>query len=271
MLNWTCPTGEQWERYVAGGEAENQPRLKEHLAACPYCRFIVGQLTGELDAVSRAWKSVAVSHAGPIVLFPLTPVDIDTAPALLAAQGNGTSETPDAIVLTTPDNAFLLKAVRDAHSGETWLFLIAENPGADRNVLVRPFGGTNEYITDDHGRVNLGKIDWPDPNRHTAEIRLPRATFVLTPPADTPVPEEVAQLTSPAGDNIRLTFTGEGRNRKLDIEIISLADQAPDSPIRIALRGPDSVDIIPLSEPSQPRASFDRVRLEGRLEIYLYQ
>ncbi|NMC43737.1 MAG: hypothetical protein GYA46_07450 [candidate division Zixibacteria bacterium] len=271
MRKWTCPTSEEWGRYLLERDPKDRPMFEKHLAVCPYCRFTVKQLTGELQSVTRAWNSKTVQPVYYYTMSPMTLPEIEYGPHLLAAQGNNKPDRPDSIALTTPDNKFLLKAVFDSHTGDTWLYLSSDDPESARNVLIRPFGQTGEYITDDRGRVNLGKIDWPDPSRHTAEIRLPRATFVLAPPADEMQKGEVTRLTSPAGDTIRLTFSGEGRNRKLEIDIVNLANREPGSPVRIALRGPDVISIMPLSADAEPKAFFEKVRAEGKLEIYLYQ
>jgi hypothetical protein len=271
MLEWTCPSYTEWERYLVEKDIEDRPRLEEHLDTCPYCRFVVRQLKGELDAATRAWESAAASRSDHYTLVPIAAPGTENSVYLLAAQGDGKSEDPPAIALTTPDNKFLLRAVRDIHSGETWLYLAAEESGMERNVLIKPFGGAGEYVTDDQGRVNLGKINWPQPDHYTAEIHLPRATFVLVPPIDLPETGNAVELRSPVGDTIKLTFSGEGRNRRLVIDVVNLVDQASDSPLRIALRGPEMIGIMPVGTTTAPRVSFDRVQTEGRLEIYLYQ
>lgn len=271
MQAWTCPSSTEWERYLAEKNIENRPQLEEHLEICPHCRFVVKQLMIELDAITRTWESAARPRIDHYTLSPIAVPEAGNGAYLLAAQGNGKPEGPPAIALTTSDNKFLLRAVRDIHSGETWLYLAAEEPGMERNVLIRPFGGAGEYVTDDRGRVNLGRIDWPKPDCHTAEIRLPRATFMMVPPADMPAVGNAVELKSPAGDTIKLTFLGEGRNRRLDVDVINLVDQAPDSPIRIALRGPEMIGIMPVGAKTAPMVSFDRIQTEGKLEIYLYQ
>ena len=164
----------------------------------------------------------------------------------------------------------LLRVVRDFHTKETWLYLIADKPDFYANVLIKPFGEEKEYLTDEKGRVNLGKINWPEPDKLAAEVRLPRATFSLEPIKDLYEDENSVELKSPAGDRIKVTFSGEGRHRRLDIQILNISGLEETAELKIAVKGKGMVKLIQLKPEHSNRATFEDVEQPEGLEIYLY-
>jgi len=69
MQNWTCPTSEEWQRYLLDPEDTDRGELERHLEVCPQCRFTVARLRRELDVLRAAWVESATPDA--IRLFPV--------------------------------------------------------------------------------------------------------------------------------------------------------------------------------------------------------
>lgn len=267
---WRCPSAESWDRYLLDADSGDREQLGEHLENCAYCRLLVENRKRELAELAYAW-----TDSRPAAVIYLTPYQDSAIPnghsaTLLAAKGNGESKVPGAIALASPDEKVLLRAVRDAHTREVWLYLLSEEPDLVKNVVVKPFGQEQEFVTDAEGRVNLGDIEWPSSENLNAELRLPMATFHLEPiePSDQAASLE---LRSEAGDRIRVSLTGTGRNRVVDIRIVELAKATSDSPVRVAMRGQGSLSRLQVEPVELDHAAFKLPESQGEIEIYIYQ
>ncbi len=267
IQRWHCPTAEKWDKYLLYVAGKEQIELKKHLAECPHCRLYVNERKKELEELQQVWDVSAVSDI--IYLHPaeseISPTD--SIKTLLAAKGNDKSVGTESITLTSRDHKVLFRAVRDFHSGEIWLYLIADKQELFQNVLVKPFGTDKEYVTDDCGRVNLGKIDWPKEDRLTAEVHLPKASFKMEPLKESIEAGEVVELNSTVGDKIKACFTGEGRNRRLSLQLIEIRKELRDIPIKIAVRSRDKTRICGI----ETEISLEDLNNSEILEIFLYQ
>ena len=271
MLNWTCPTGDQWDLYLLDPKRVNSRKLEQHLTICSACRLVVAQRRRYFDELSRMWNEAARPRC-----IHLTPLEVggtseEPAARLLAAKGNGEFTKAEAITLSSEDQSILLRAIRDSHTKEVWLYVATDEPNMCRNIVVKPFDVDKEYLTDEQGRVNLGVIDWPEPEKLTAEVHLPKAIFTMTPLTDTGDRARPIELKSPAGDRISVVFSGEGRNRRLKIEILEISDLESEAPLKIALRGPGTEGALQVKPVTADRVVFEDIETPERLEIYLYQ
>jgi hypothetical protein len=78
-------------------------------------------------------------------------------------------------------------------------------------------------------------------------------------------------LISPRGDEIRVTLTGEARNRRLDIEVVKLSEFLQSVPLRVAIREPGETGALQVRTFVSSRAEFADVKTPEKLEIYLFQ
>jgi hypothetical protein len=194
----------------------------------------------------------------------------DLNATLMAAQGGDEQTSGESATLSSPGQELLLRLVRDGHSSELWLFHVAEDEAAFRNAIVKPFGEANEYVADNRGRVNLGLRPWPKPEALKAEVRMPKATFTLNPLGNNDAGGQSAELKSAGGDKIKVTFSGEGRNRRLEIQILEVQVEHADAPLKVALRH-DVAGALSVQALAENRAVFEDVEPVKALEIYLYQ
>ena len=268
---WKCPTEDEWTRFILDPDWGENTRLSEHLDKCPRCRFVVEQRRRELESQRAAW--FAHPKSGIIKLFPV--VDEADLPGAsrtrLAAEGERETFPATSVMLSSADKELTLRAVRDPHTEETWLFLIADDPGLYRNALVRVFGLEKEYLADPQGRVNLGKIEWPAIDKLTAEVRLPKASFVLAPYVDEIEGKISVELSSPAGDRLRLSLSGEGGNRRLEIQLLDIPSLGKQSTINVALRGKGLKKVLQLPLAARDLATLEEIEELGSLEIFLFQ
>ena len=271
MLKWTCPTGDQWDRFLLDPEMTECKELEQHLTECSVCRFLVAQRRQSLEELGTIWHETARPQC--IRLLPLEIPDSTEEPIarLLAAKGNGDTANAEAVTLSSADRSVLLRAIRDSHTKEVWLYVAADEPNMYRNVVVKPFDADKEYLTDEQGRVNLGVIDWPEPEKLTAEVHLPKATFTMTPLTEFGGENKPTELRSSAGDRISVILTGEGRNRRLEIQVLEISQLETEAPLKIAVRGTGTEGALRVGSVSTDRVTFEDIEIPGKLEIYLYQ
>lgn len=188
----------------------------------------------------------------------------------LAAKGAENEEVRFSLTMVSADQQILMKVVKDHKTGDAWLYLLSEHPEICRHALVFPFMMKQGFVTDDTGRVNLGKIEWPSDDQLTAEIRLPTATFHLAPLVQFE-PGKPEMIESSDGDILKITYHSEGQYRRLDIQIMELRGVSQDSPLRLAVCERDSTRLQVLHPALTRATSIDGVQDSGAIELYLYQ
>jgi hypothetical protein len=265
-----CPTTIEWDRYISGVESERSTSFAQHLERCGYCRLALEERKQFLATISDVWNALGQSKV--IYLHPLSikeEIKSDYFP--MAAMGETRDESVEGITLTSPRQEMLLKVLRDRHTNEVWLYLLADEASQYDHVIVKPFDFDREFITDSSGKINLGKIDWPKTDVLKAEVRFPEAVFELLPMTqDTPDRSGIVLATS-RGDEIRVVFTGEQGFQRLDIEVTKLVTILEDTPLKVAIREAGSGNALHVRTLISARAEFDNVKSAEKLEIYLFQ
>lgn len=263
-----CPTGEQLEKYFFGAKPADNDSITRHLEECPYCRFVIDQLKKASVDEKAAWMQSARTD-----IIMLSPWELDESPeeSLLAAQSANNDTAPAAITLSSSNREIILRAVRDSRTKEVWLYVLSDKPDYFQNVLVRPFDMTGDFVTDNHGRINLGVIDWPPEYSANAEVHLPKAIFSLASVSNLDDTKRSMEIDSPQGDRIHVMFSGGKHAQRLKIKIIHLADYHEDRPLKIAIRGAGIVCLGEIERRVEDSIIFDKVDDTGELEIYLYQ
>jgi hypothetical protein len=264
---WICPTGDEWDKYLLTSDMSGRSELEKHLAECPQCRFYIAQRQKELSDLQQVWDN----SIDPDIIY-LSPAESDinslaSIKTLLAAEGNRKRIGVESVTLSSPDQKVLFRAVRDYHTGEIWLYVIADEPELFQNVLVKPFGSDREYVTDEKGRVNLGKVAWPETDRLTAEVHLPKASFTLKSLEEPLEAGKSIELSSPGGDKIKALFSGEGRNRRLSIQLVEITKDLREIPIKIAIRGKNKIGLYGIDAD----INLSDLKDSEILEIFLYQ
>jgi len=270
MQKWTCPVSEEWDRYLLQAEFEGRPQLENHLRECPQCRFYVQQRVRELEELGNTWGRLPSDGVIELTCFSEAEGHDDTGATLLAAKGDSEPPHTEAVALASPDRKVLMRAVRDHHTREVWLYILSEDPSLLKDALVKPFRQDREYLADDQGRINLGNIEWPSASELKAEIRLPKASFKLDhydPQRDI---ENVVELKSARGDRINITITGEGQNCRLGIEVVEIQGLRAESMFKVAVRESGRLNILDIKDVIDRTAAFDNINIPERLEIYLY-
>ena len=269
MLTWSCPTGEEWDAFLLRPSAAREPEMLEHLGQCGICRAIVNDRRADLLSLDLACEPVVLS--GVVRLYLWTQDESGIQPsARLAAQSEIPDDLPGSVTLISPDKRLMMKAIRDSRTGETWVHLLADDPTLIRNVLVKPFGPDVEVITDENGRVNVGKVSWQESDTLVAEVRMPRATFTLNRLSQLEGADSAALLSSEAGDKIRVTLVEQGTTRQLEIEIIQLAHAIENAPVRVAVKGGADTPLMVASTQSG-RVKLPRDAESRPIQVFLFQ
>lgn len=268
---WGCPSGDEWDRFLLDPGMPEHDRLSGHLASCPHCRFVVAERKRGLAELQAAWDGSA-----PHNIIILRPIEEFAAGAgelsLLAAKGAEPAPVSETVTLASPDNQVFLRAVRDAHSQDVWLYLVSEeNPALCRHVLLKPFGSGTEYVTDSQGRVNIGRVPMPESADLQAEVHLPTAVFTLLPLTGTKDRGVSHVIESPGGDQVRVTWSQDDPTRRLEIEILKLPNRVPDVPLKVAVRRTDDIAPPHLRTASTDLVTIESVEPNESLEIYFFQ
>lgn len=270
-----CPNHVQLDLYLLGSDQGALAWIGEHLQTCHICRAQAERRKADFVAYASAVSEQVKTPRSRVYVFrPWLDREVDSQMALrtyrLAAKGAEEEETPGSLTMISTDQQILMKVVRDQKTGEAWLYLLSDQPENCRHALVFPFMLNQGYITDDSGRVNLGKIEWPSDERLTAEIRLPSATFHLAPLIQFE-PGKPQTIESSDGDILKITYHSEGQYRRLDIQIVELRGVNQDIPLRLAVCERDSTRLQVLHPALTRTASVDGVQDTGAIELYLYQ
>jgi hypothetical protein len=264
-----CPSPEQWDVFLMTAPEGRDVELIGHLEACEYCQVTVQNLAETLRACGYGFA--VETNLQPILLRLHEPeMGPPAGMGLLAAQASSAHDLTQSITHVSSDKALIMKAVRDARKGETWIFLMAEDPTLVANVLVRPFGLPEEYITDQSGRVNIGAVDWSGLEAQPTEVRVPKASFTLTPLTFPPDARSSAILSNAKGDEIRVVLSYVGSGREMEIEVLTLSGLAEDSPLRVALRDPVTGSL-QVSTCARKIARMAQVPEFDAVQIFFYQ
>lgn len=217
--------------------------LQQHISSCEFCKELLAELRDALDVpvtVDLGFDATMTNRAGE-VLFRRSirpdPIQLRWMPSaepggtvVLAADGHTKAE-PSVKTLATyfcEDPELVLQYIRDDFRDETFLQLVADDPSAVSNVLLRPSVGDEFYLTDQFGRAEIvTSPDCPFPDLKWS-VKSVDVTFELSVLQETGGDEiaREAVLETPARDRIRVRLTGNGENRQLQIEILELDGKA---------------------------------------------
>jgi hypothetical protein len=229
-----CPTSSELEVFILDPEYPDRDRLNTHIESCPYCQISVAELKREWSELAAASQA---SASTTFIVVPIEEASTFVGMPAMAAKGADTTPPVRGLILASPDRVMWLKVVRDAQTEDIWLYLYSEDEALiPRNAVVRPFGMERDFVTDEQGRINLGRVAWPDKESLRAEVRLPSASFRLEGIGNLDRPTGEATLTSPAGDRLHVSWTADDRGRRITIEVQSLAGLSAETPLQIAVR-----------------------------------
>lgn len=268
---WACPDDQELSRLALDPARAGSRELLEHVEHCELCRFVLNEKRREAQELARVWESTA----GPtvIVMKRFRPDSESVSQGMvLAAKGVGGVKDEEAVTLVSEGQQYIMRVVRDAGSGDLWLYLLSDEPGGASRVVVSPFGGEATFVTDERGRVNLGARAWPGEGELVAEVRHPLAQFRLSPLKDIEAAAgSTTVLTSERGDRIQVTLSGSEHGRRLSVVLL----EAPGlglgagKSLRLGIResGTGSLKVEPLA--GAGTASVE-VGAAPEFEIYLF-
>ena len=265
-----CPTSSELEVFILDPVCPDRDRLNAHIESCPYCQISVGELRREWSELVAASE---VSASASFILIPIDEVSTFAGSTTLAAMGADAPTPVRGFTLASPDRVMWLKVVRDAQTEDIWLYLYSEDEAlVPRNAVVRPFGMERDFVTDEQGRINLGRAAWPGKESLRAEVKLPSASFRLEEIGDLDRPTGEATLTSPAGDRLHVSWTADDRGRRITIEVQSLAGLSAETPLQVAVRarGVETPVQVRSSQLERPLTIEHSGSLD-RIEIFVYK
>lgn len=229
----TCPSPQDWDAYLLSGSEDSDDSQKRHLATCQFCQMTVKWRMELLGVVAEAMEKIDRSIVMGFALCD----DLDTtAKGRLAAQSRVQTEGEiTSMSLVSADQRVLLKVIKEGSTQDFWLYVIADEAELYQRVAVRPFGDDREYITDESGKVFLGPVEIESKSLTKAEIRIPRAVFVLEPFRGYESSGDVV-LRADTGDEIRVGLRRIGSDQEIEIELVKLSRSSTSGPFRLAVQ-----------------------------------
>jgi hypothetical protein len=264
----TCPSPEDWDAYLLAADEDRDKVHLGHLASCHFCQVTLQWRMELLGAVAEAMEQV--DHGVITSFVPYDETDTSAEGRLAAQSHDLAKDHNNSVSLVSADQRVLLKVVRDETTKETWLYVIADEAELYRNVVVRPFGDDREFITDEFGKARLGLADLAPHSLTRAEIRIPRAVFVLEPFLGRLAGDQSTVLRSESGDEIRVSLHRVGSDQEIEIELLRLSPRIATGPLRLAIREEDTGRMRWLTVDAKP-AKIGGLGTPQVLHIYLIE
>jgi hypothetical protein len=242
-------------RYARLTEAERgaMRQAAEHLASCAQCAdelSLIEEWLGS-EGADLASSDRLPSLTAEILYrrarlgsrtIALVPVITIPAPArlALAADGQGAPSPgwQHRATLYSESPEVVLRIMRDPHAGKDLLQLTGTDPGLTRHVCVHLAEPSMDFFTDHRGiaEVATGVID--DPSSLHWQIRLPDATFTLSPltlgsPDQAPMPETV--LEAEGGHRVAATLVADEIGMTVKIRALSISGHDDFSQVRVVV------------------------------------
>lgn len=239
---------------AAPAERERMAMVAAHLQDCRSCRERLERLAawreGVADSVSHGLPAQAVSLANNvyrdalvaarIVPLVLMPFQQEEQAGRLAADGGPTPVAPTGLrhlaTLYSEKPEIVLRVMRDAQTQEDTLHLLGKDPALVRNVLVHIVDPPMDFVTDQHGVVNLGRGRLDDPASLQWQVRLPDATFQLTPlehPSAVSGASQEFELAAEGGNRVGVTVDRAAEGMILRLRMIAVGGR--ENPERVRL------------------------------------
>jgi len=185
--------------YAQGGRGEPAGAVQEHLKQCEPCRIRVAEIEqwhrGTHDSMAEGLPEKAVSLADHVYrdavrasrVILLTPMAMPQSIEPVHLAADGVTETDKAQTLehratmVSENPELVMRIMRDPQSGKETLHLIGSDPRVTRHVLIHANDPPLDLITDAKGKATLTGLPMDNPADARWEIRLPDATFALSP------------------------------------------------------------------------------------------
>ena len=163
-------------------------------------------------------------------------------PHLLGFEGLTSLEIyGEKVTLASADSSYLLRILKNNISGELQAHLLHVQKEKYQYVFICLDGQDKNYLTDAHGRVNLGKVDL-DLSRIKVSLCPPSAIFDLTKTTSQALPRFVSDKLNgskleaeffprESGQTLKIQLT----NREKDIDIKRITLIVDESEILIAV------------------------------------
>ncbi len=226
------------------------PAIGQHLAECPECAEELAIVSEWLDAESAdAAAAPSPSLLSELVYrlavrstrrIDLTPFAALPAPSTYALAADG-GEPPGAgwqhrATLYSEDPEVILRIMHDPQGHRDFLQLTGADPSLTRNVRVHLADTPTDFFTDDRGIAEIGAPMPDDPSGLHWQIRLPDATFALSPlelAARLRAAETV--LEAEGGHRLAAAIVDEGDSVSLRIRPLSIFGQTAFAKVRVVV------------------------------------
>jgi len=246
-----CLTETELEQLV--WDCNVQAAWRTHLQQCDFCRDRFHWLTSYYQRFQEEYELSLTPNLRSVlgtqtdlakqrtyIAYPFVSERVPPLPPkgfpILKADSKTDDPFENLGVLVTENQEVLVRVMRNTDTKEVTLHLIAESAEKYRNVLVRIPSLEGEYISDEHGRVSLGRVMLPSRDELFVEVQTPRATFELASlefPQDQLVAQTEVVLTNEQNDSIRVEFIPADLRYTLKVHLLTLRQKEEKSHLRV--------------------------------------
>ena len=185
-------TQKEIDQFVSNldNNSNNSLDWQDHINECDFCSKRIEETLLFNDNLSKFLKiglspklkvfiqKLQAANKETFVAYPIAPmlhIPTKSFTVHLADGGTSASDVPSKYQyigsLITKQEDILVRVMKDNISKKTYLYLIADDAKKYQNKIVILSNHRKKYFSDEHGKVNLGKIDLSDIENLTVVIK----------------------------------------------------------------------------------------------------
>jgi len=175
-----CPEVHLLEAYILNQipSISERKKVSHHIDACPRCKALATEFNHYYAILEQEKKKPVASSIFELVDdiekdevviagILLQPNDLRSdkpsmqylSEIVLITQDNGSIDLVDLDCIPMDDKEIFIRAIQSRQTTETTLFLYANDEKLYRNVRLQIKSGAETFLSDDIGKIELGRFD----------------------------------------------------------------------------------------------------------------
>ncbi len=261
-------------------------QISAHLDECEFCseycdnyrRYQKSLVDSQTSGISEAAQKTAdrvycSTFAGDIIqLRPLAEQNYAGTLYLAADGGEQTPKVINVATLYSESPEMVLRLMHDQVKGVDYVQLMSADAGLVGQVMIQVPDSGAEFMTDNQGRTEIEGIDIDALKEKKWQVKLPDATFSLSPlKYDHNCTEDSNELTlaTSRGDKLLVKFEQKTEGSLISLKVLELNGKAEFGHVKVAISQQDVSRIE--SVEAGGRLSVSWVDPDQEISIRLFQ